>query len=89
MATESVENQGIKLTEQELKMLSDLEQKKILVNNEVSYLAQQQLHIDLRKDKVKEQFRQNADLERQIANTLTEKYGNGAIDVKSGTFIPS
>ena len=89
MAEESVENQGIKLTEQELKLINELDQKKTVVNNEISFLAQQQLQIDIRKEKATELFRQNIELEKQIANSLTEKYGNGAIDIKTGTFIPS
>lgn len=89
MESESAENQGIKLTEQELKLLTDLDSKKTAVNRELAFLSQQQVAIDVRKEDATNAYRQNLDLEKQIASSLTEKYGNGTIDIKSGMFIPS
>jgi len=86
---ESEEIKGIKLTEQELKLISDLDSKKTAVNRELAFLSQQQINIDIRKEDAVNAYKQNLELEKQIASTLTEKYGNGAIDTKSGMFLPS
>lgn len=89
MATGTIENKGIKLTEQEIVMLNELDRKKTAVTNEINFLAQQQIQIDVRKENAIATYKQNLELEKQIASALTEKYGNGSIDTKTGMFIPS
>ena len=89
MATDTVESKGIKLTEQEIVMLNELDRKKTAVTNEINFLAQQQIQIDVRKENAIATYKQNLELEKQIASALTDKYGNGSIDTKIGMFIPS
>jgi len=80
---------GIKLTETELRLLTDLNRKKELVSREVSFLAQQQLTIDYRQEEAEKLYRDNLELEKQLGNQLTEKYGNGTIDIENGIFVPA
>jgi len=81
--------EGIKLTETELRLLTDLNRKKDLVAREVGFLAQQQLNIDYRQEEAEKLYRENLELERQLGNQFTEKYGNGTIDIENGLFIPA
>ena len=81
--------QGIKLTETELRLLTDLNRKKELVANEINFLAQQRLNIDYRQEEAEKLYRSNLELERQLGTQFTEKYGNGSIDIEKGIFIPS
>lgn len=80
---------GIKLTETEIRLLTELNRKKDLVSREVSFLAQQRLTIDFRQQEAEKLYRDNLELEKQLGNQLTEKYGNGAIDIDQGIFIPA
>lgn len=80
---------GIKLTETEIRLLTDLNRKKDLVAREVAFLAQQRLNIDYRQEEVEKLYRSNLELERQLGSQFTEKYGNGSIDIEKGIFIPT
>jgi hypothetical protein len=80
---------GIKLTETEIRLLTDLNRKKELVTKEINYLAQQRLNIDYRQEEAEKLYRSNLELERQLGTQFTEKYGNGTIDIDKGIFIPS
>lgn len=81
--------QGIKLTETEIRLLTDLNRKKDLVAREVNFLAQQRLNIDYRQEEAEKLYRSNLEFEKQLGNQFTEKYGNGTIDIEKGLFIPS
>jgi hypothetical protein len=81
--------EGIALTEGEMKLLTELSRKKDIVAQEVSYLAQQQLTIDYRQEEAEKLYRDNIELEKQIGDALTTKYGNGRIDLENGVFIPA
>lgn len=80
---------GIKLTETEIRLLTDLNRKKDLVAREINFLAQQRLNIDYRQEEAEKLYRSNLELERQLGTQFTEKYGNGSIDIEKGIFIPS
>ena len=80
---------SIKLTETEMRLLTDLNRKKESVRKEVSNIAQQRLNLDFRQEEAEKLYRSNIELERQLGAQLTEKYGNGAIDIEKGIFIPS
>lgn len=80
--------EGIPLTETELRLLTELKRKQEAVSREVSFLAQQQLTIDYRQEEAEKLYRDNIELEKQIGDTLTNKYGAGIIDIENGIFIP-
>lgn len=82
-------NNSIKLSETEIRLLTDLNRKKDLVAREVGFLAQQRLNLDYRQAEAEKLYRDNLELERQLGSQFTEKYGNGSIDIEKGTFIPS
>lgn len=81
--------EGISLKEAEIKLLTELQRKKDLVNREVAFIAQQQLVLDYRQEEAEKLYRDNLELEKQLGTSMTSKYGNGTIDIENGLFIPS
>lgn len=85
-----IENtESVKLSETEIRLVTELNRKKDLVAREVGFLAQQRLNLEYRQAEAEKLYRDNLDLERQLGNQFTEKYGNGTIDIEKGVFIPS
>ena len=80
---------GIKLTEAELNLIKELSSKKQTIQQEAAAIGVAQLNLDYRQDKLEELFTQSVELEKQIADNLSDKYGNGSIDIEKGEFIPA
>lgn len=80
---------GVKLLDSEIKLLQELQEKKQAVINELGFLAQQQILLDMRQEEVEDAFKSNSELEKQIGKQLSEKYGNGTLNLQDGVFIPS
>lgn len=79
----------IKLTDDELNMVTSLNSKKEILTQEINYVAQQQVVLDYRKKVVDQSYEEIVIFERQITTTLTEKYGKGTIEIEKGVFIPA
>ena len=80
---------SITLTEDEVKLVNNLNQKKEKLTQEINYIAQQNIVLNYRQKVADKDYEEIVNFERQIVSTLTSKYGNGTIDIESGTFIPS
>ena len=80
---------GIKLTESELNMIHNFQRNTKLISDEVSFIANQRLNLDYRQQEAEALYRKNLEFEKQIGDTLTQKYGNGTIDIENGLFIPA
>ena len=81
--------EGIVLSETEIKLLTELQRKKELVNREVAFIAQQQIVLDYRQEEAEKLYRDNLELEKQLGTSMTSKYGNGTIDIENGIFVPA
>ena len=81
--------EGIALSETEIKLLTELQRKKELVNREVAFIAQQQIVLDYRQEEAEKLYRDNLELEKQLGTSMTSKYGNGTIDIENGIFVPA
>lgn len=76
----------IKLSQEELNTLTQLQETQ---NNIINSLGQLEYNIqllELQKEKLTEQIEELKKSENKIGQDLTEKYGNGAIDLNSGIF---
>ena len=80
--------EGIQLTENELAFISNLDKRRVLVSNEINYIAQRQLELGYRQKEAEKLYEQNLELEKQIISTLQTKYGNGRINAELGLYIP-
>jgi len=76
----------IKLSQEELNVLNDLQstQNQIIANlGQLEYNIQL---LELQKEKLTEQIEELKKSETKVGQDLTQKYGNGSIDLNSGVF---
>jgi conjugal transfer/entry exclusion protein len=79
----------IKLSQEELNTLNQLQETQ---NNIINSLGQLEYNIqllELKKEKLTEEIENLKKVEVEIGEDLSKKYGNGSIDLTSGTFTPS
>lgn len=79
----------IKLTEQELEKLIELQRKSTGVVQEFGNLEIMKLQVEARKDELVAFYSQLKEDERTFGKELSEKYGDGSIDIEKGEFIPA
>lgn len=79
----------IKLTEEELVKLVDLQKKSTGVTQEFGNLEIMKLQVDARKQELVSFYGQLKEDERTFGKELSEKYGDGTIDIEKGEFIPA
>ena len=79
----------IKLTEEELEKLVELQRKSTGVTQEFGNLEIMKLQIDARKEELVSFYGQLKEDERTFGKELSEKYGDGSIDIEKGEFIPA
>jgi len=78
----------IPLTPTEIKLITDLNTSKQIVVNEFASIGQLEAGLDIRKRKNNTVFEKNLESERQLSKTLTDKYGEGTVDIDNQVFIP-
>jgi hypothetical protein len=76
----------MKLTEQELQQIKDVQQQQETLIGNFGQLEYQIQLLELQKEKLVEQLESTRNKETEIANQLSEKYGNGTINIEEGTF---
>lgn len=76
----------MKLTEQELQQIKDIQQQQETLMGNFGQLEYQIQLLELQKEKLVEQLESTRNKETEIANQLSEKYGNGTINIEEGTF---
>ena len=80
-------NESVKLTQEEIKQLSDLRTK----TSELTFMRGQ---IGIAEDNIKrqlnelaEQFNELYKTEREISQDMFKKYGKGEVDLDTGVFV--
>ena len=81
--------QAQKFTEDELKALQTLQNQSQLATLQFGQLYLNKIKLDEKETNLKNQLRQLEQEEAKIAQTLTDKYGKGTIDIESGEFTPT
>ena len=89
-------NEPIKLTPEEIKSVQDLGKKYVEISNKLGQIKIEQLIAkkELERFQELELKTENEYLalnqeESELVSKISEKYGDGSIDVESGTFIPT
>jgi hypothetical protein len=77
----------IKLTEEELENLVSLQRKSAGVTQEFGNLEIMKLQLDARREELVSFYGQLKEDERTFGKELSEKYGDGTIDIEKGEFI--
>jgi len=81
--------QVINLTEQEIQQISQIQIQQDEFVARFGQLEYQLQNLELQKEKIIEQLETSKTSESQIADQLQEKYGDGVINIKEGTFSKS
>lgn len=78
-----------KLSQEELDTLNQLQQTQINIINSLGQLEYNIQLLELQKENLTEQIEELKKTEVKIGQDLTAKYGNGSVDLTSGTFTKS
>jgi hypothetical protein len=79
----------IKLTEEELGKLVELQKKSTVVVQEFGNVEIMKLQVEARKEELVTFYTQVKEDERTFGKELSEKYGDGTIDIEKGEFLPA
>ena len=79
--------ENTKLTVEEIEKLQDIQQKNAAVATELGNLEITKLQIEARKNEIVEFFNKLKEDEQAFGKELSDKYGNGSIDLEKGEFI--
>ena len=89
MAVKESSSNVQKFTEEELKSLTELQVKSQNATLQFGQLYLSKLRLEEQETTLKNQLKQLEQEEAKAAQTLTEKYGKGTIDIESGEFTPT
>lgn len=81
--------ENTKLTVEEIEKLQEIQQKNAAVATELGNLEITKLQIDARREDIIKYFNELKQEEQTFGKELSEKYGNGTIDLEKGEFIPN
>lgn len=81
--------ENTKLTIEEVEKLQEIQQKNAAVANELGNLEVTKLQIEARRNEIIEYFNNLKTEEQTLGKELSDKYGNGSIDLEKGEFISS
>ena len=81
--------ENTKLTVEEVEKLQDIQQKNAAVATELGSLEITKLQIEARREEVLRYFTELKQEETTLGKELSDKYGNGSIDLEKGEFIPT
>lgn len=79
----------VKLTEAEVAQLKNLEERNTLLRNELANIGIARLNLEQAEDNAEKLYKENIELEQQIAKSLEDTYGQGRVNIATGEFIPS
>lgn len=75
-----------KLTTEEIEQIKSVQESQEQLVNNFGELEFQIQSLELQKEKLVEQLESYKTKEKELANQLSEKYGNGTINVEKGIF---
>jgi hypothetical protein len=81
--------ENIKLTTEEIEKLQGIQQKNAAVVSELGNLELTKLQMETRRANIIEFINSLREEEQTFGKELSDKYGNGSIDLENGEFIPT
>lgn len=79
-------SEQIKLSQEELESIKELQNQQQTLIAQFGQLEYQMQLLELQKDQLVETMGELQETERKTGQDLTEKYGNGTVDLESGMF---
>ena len=73
-----------KVTPEELIQLKSVKQRMNQVVNELGQISIAEINLDARREKAETFYQETKDLQTSLVRLLTEKYGDGNIDLDTG-----
>lgn len=81
--------ENTKLTSEEIQQVKDLQSQNQALAVELGNLEVAKIQIELNHKELVQFFTELKSKEQELGKTLSEKYGNGTIDLDKGEFIPA
>jgi len=78
-----------KLTEEELKTIKEIQEQNQALAMELGNLEITKIQVENRYDELVEYHNQLKTKEQELGKQLSEKYGNGTVDLDKGEFVSS
>jgi hypothetical protein len=82
-----MENQ--KLTQEELNKIAELQEKNRAIVNEFGEIRLIEINLKRRSDNAEKFLTELREEENAFGKELSEKYGDGTVDLQSGEFVPA
>ena len=82
-------SEQIKFTTEELASLKALRSSYSELSHELGQVQLNRFALDRKESELKQQVDETTIKQRNLADELKNKYGNGRIDIDTGVFIPS
>jgi hypothetical protein len=78
-----------KITEDELKQLTDFQQNINVITYQLGQVALKRLNLDQEEEALEIEYTKLLQVEKQLGDKLKEKYGDSQIDLKTGEITQS
>ena len=85
-----------KFSKEELEKIKEIQKKYVDIQNDLGQismarikLSRQIRSLDQNEDQLAQDFDNNQTAESELISSIREKYGDGVLDPKTGTFIPN
>ena len=78
-----------KITEDELKQLTDFQQNINVITYQLGQVALKRLNLDQEEEALEVEYIKLLQVEKQLGDNLKEKYGDSQIDLKTGEITQS
>lgn len=78
-----------KITEDELKQLTDFQQSINVITYQLGQVALKRLNLDQEEEALELEYTKLLQVEKQLGDNLKEKYGDSQIDLKTGEITQS
>jgi hypothetical protein len=77
-----------KFTQEEITSLKNFQVKTDQLVNQLGRIYLSKIKLNEQEDLLKNEIRNIEKAEQELAQTLTNKYGKGSLDIETGTFTP-
>ena len=81
--------QQTKITEDELKQLTDFQQNINVITYQLGQVALKRLNLDQEEEALEIEYTKLLQVEKELGDNLKEKYGDSQIDLKTGEITQS
>jgi len=78
-----------KLTEEELKTIKEIQEQNQALALELGNLELTKIQVENRYDELVDFYNKLKEKEQELGKQLSDKYGNGTINLEAGEFVPT